>query len=697
MASEDTRALIEAVPEALAEGAASTDNGVTHAKRYRMAVLVPAGMLLVGGVAMLSGKGEKAMSEELQLMGLDAQYPAKACFNSRARREPLDMDGADGETLARVSTGTAEECQQKCRDQQGCEFISWWPSDSGFLNTGFGGSNAGCHLADAGSREVGGDTESIAGPKDCGTELCFQHGKMYQPIDNIPGRSKTSKVSPQECHEHCKAIDECKAFSWWPNGGCHIMQDPIQIADTTSHVISGVKDCPLFPTPAPTPSPTPAPTPAPTPKPTPGPTPAPTPRPTPAPMPAPTPRPTPTPTPAPTPAPLPMGCQTGVPLRLNSHRLQTASVDGDNNLKLGWHHGKAEEFKLSHAKINDKGHQEYYLEAHNGHHMTDVHGNLQLSPNKGGWETFLVSDAGAGQAFIRTHRGQFLQDYWGTLALTPNADGWEKWWIHTVEGKPACRFESARLFCFSVMRNWGDDKELMKMQFKDQTGIFKCDDSQVLSGDSVDLAGDGSFMTTKINNQKIHSNQGMHQNHDLFIEAWGKVFGDGRYKLADWIVKVDPDTLFIPDRLRARLGGRSHADNHATFYANCAGANDIQKKDRHVYMYGALEVFSKKAVDTYFTHAQSCEQNVQFEDGGWWEERYMTKCLELHGITLNPWLNGDLNLLSDPHCQAHLTEPDCEGTAVAFHPLPTAAKWDRCYKTVHHGEDSTETGAPHDF
>lgn len=387
-----------------------------------------------------------------------------------------------------------------------------------------------------------------------------------------------------------------------------------------------------------------------------------------------------------------------MPLRLNSHRLQTVTVDDGNNLRLDHHHGQREEFILSHATINEKGHQEYYLESYNGNHITDVHGKLQLTPNKGGWETFLISDAGQGQSFIRTHRGQFFQDYWGHLALTPNADGWEKWWVHTTEGKPACKFESTRLFCFVVMRNFGNDKELVQTQYNDKTGIFKCEDSQVMSGHVVDLSGgSGAFMTTKIDNGKIHHDEGMHQNHDLFIEVWAKVKHDGRYKNADWIVKTDPDTLFIPDRLRARLGGRSHAEMHATFYANCAGAHDIQKTDRDVFMYGALEVFSKAAIEKYFQNVEQCEAKVTFEQGGWWEERFITHCLEMHGVKINSWLNGDLNLLSDPHCQAHLQEPDCEGTAVAFHPLPTAEKWDACYKTAHQGEDTVETGAPTDF
>merc|ERR1712129_268593 len=134
-------------------------------------------------------------------------------------------------------------------------------------------------------------------------------------------------------------------------------------------------------------------------------------------------------------------------------------------------------------------------------------------------------------------------------------------------------------------------------------------------------------------------------------------------------------------------GGRSHSELHATFYANCAGDGDIQKQDRAVYMYGAFEVFSVLAIEKYFEKVGDCEKSITFEAGGWWEERFMTHCLESAGVKINPWMNADLSLLSDPHCSTHLEKPDCDGGSVAFHPLDTLEQFKACYNTAHHDED----------
>jgi len=36
----------------------------------------------------------------------------------------------------------------------------------------------------------------------------------------------------------------------------------------------------------------------------------------------------------------------------------------------------------------------------------------------------------------------------------------------------------------------------------------------------------------------------------VFIKAWQLVKWDGRYQKHDWTVKVDPDAVFFPERLR---------------------------------------------------------------------------------------------------------------------------------------------------
>merc|ERR1712039_879208 len=91
----------------------------------------------------------------------------------------------------------------------------------------------------------------------------------------------------------------------------------------------------------------------------------------------------------------------------------------------------------------------------------------------------------------------------------------------------------------------------------------------------------------------------------LFEKVWDHVWHDGRYRLADWVVKTDPDTVFLPNRLHGRLGGSSHAGSHATFYANC-GFSAVD-----AYLYGPLQVFSSAAVDAYYAGwLATCRDNL---------------------------------------------------------------------------------------
>jgi len=365
-----------------------------------------------------------------------------------------------------------------------------------------------------------------------------------------------------------------------------------------------------------------------------------------------------------------------VPVRFNSHTLGVLSSDpGSDVVSISKDHTHTEEWTLE-----DAGDHKYYIASPDHKHLVDVHGHLTLSPNKDGWETFSIIDGSSGQAFIKTHRDMFLQDAHGALQAVPNADNWEKWWVHDTEGYPACRFETANLFCFLVTRSWGHEMEMVKHMNEKQASVFSCDDAMVFSDTAIKLGEENPFWTTQISHDILKHDAGVYENHHLFEQVWSYVWHEGRYHHADWVIKTDPDTVFIPNRLRSRLGGSSHAKNHDTFYANCG----TSPADAH--MYGPLEVFSAHAVEKYYGGWwNKCRHNVKLQGGDWFEEKYMTECLKNVGVAINPFLN--LDLLSDPHCDPALTAPDCKSNAAAMHPVKTVEEWDKCWQDAHHGED----------
>jgi len=238
----------------------------------------------------------------------------------------------------------------------------------------------------------------------------------------------------------------------------------------------------------------------------------------------------------------------------------------------------------------------------------------------------------------------------------------------------------------------------MKLHRKYDTGVFTCESAMVFSGRERSLgksdqaqAADPETMTTRVDHAKVYSTEhAQYPNHDLYMAVWMGI--KGFYFNEDYTVKVDPDTMLVGKRLISRLGGTSFASTTPIFFANCWADVDVQKQDQGrthngIFLYGAIEVFSQKAVRRYFDEAGECQTHIKFDDGGWWEERYMTTCLHRAGIPLNPWLSNDLQLLSDPHCVPNLDDPDCSGNAVAMHPINTTAKYRTCQQQVANTEN----------
>jgi len=155
------------------------------------------------------------------------------------------------------------------------------------------------------------------------------------------------------------------------------------------------------------------------------------------------------------------------------------------------------------------------------------------------------------------------------------------------------------------------------------------------------------------------STDGTAGNTRLFINAWEAVHYVGRYKNTDWTVKVDPDTVLIPDRLRWHV--QSHMDR-PTFIITCT------KPGMKPIMFGALEAISKTALDMYFDRRYECEGLHTDE---WGEDRWMSNCLEYLGAPGEE----DFSMVSDGVCAGVF----CGSGAAAFHPFKDAGAWQGCY------------------
>lgn len=199
----------------------------------------------------------------------------------------------------------------------------------------------------------------------------------------------------------------------------------------------------------------------------------------------------------------------------------------------------------------------------------------------------------------------------------------------------------------------------MSMQVEMQVGIFTCDAYDVYSSKAMSLHG---VVHTRVLKTDLHCPLGgkFHtlMNTPIFVKVWDRVIKDGQFRLQDWSVKADPDTVFFPSRLREVLKDTDLIAAQAgkgKFYNNC-------KEGLH----GPLELLSRRALESYETGAKACKLPPQ-------EDVYLQACLLKLGV--GQW--DDFNILAEDHCAS----PDwasCTGKHVSFHPFKTVQAYKEC-------------------
>jgi hypothetical protein len=211
--------------------------------------------------------------------------------------------------------------------------------------------------------------------------------------------------------------------------------------------------------------------------------------------------------------------------------------------------------------------------------------------------------------------------------------------------------QGTSLFCFSAVmwnkpatKKFYDSEAEVANNWKTKgLGILQCDENLILAGEEAPPSSWGSV-----------------SNIDAFIHMWEKVRQDGRYKNHDWVVKVDVDAVFFPDRLRMHLD-QLRTPRSAKVY--------LKNVDYRFQFMGALEVMTKQALDVYFENADLCSRKQGHEGG---EDFYLKTCLDGIGIDHQT----DFKLLHDKYA----AQDGCnDGWAAAFHFYKAVKDWDECH------------------
>jgi len=212
---------------------------------------------------------------------------------------------------------------------------------------------------------------------------------------------------------------------------------------------------------------------------------------------------------------------------------------------------------------------------------------------------------------------------------------------------------------------------LIKLQLVRRASIFACDEFAVISTEKF-LIGDigGAPVYTWVNEMpkvsmgkfgKDGVTTDSFLNTASFLLAWDSLIHGEQIFRHDFVVKVDPDAVFLPDRLRSRV--QPHV-GRPVYFSNCG------KWGPKVLLYGSLEVFSTPALRMYEKNKPTC-QAMPWE--GWGEDYFMQHCMDAIGVVEI----ADRNQVGDDRCMA----ANCtDYTKVAFHDYKTPAKWYDCFK-----------------
>merc|ERR1712079_682100 len=152
--------------------------------------------------------------------------------------------------------------------------------------------------------------------------------------------------------------------------------------------------------------------------------------------------------------------------------------------------------------------------------------------------------------------------------------------------------------------------DLMRSQFKFKTGIFGCEGWEAFSDGDFCLDEAKTQCVTKMPNAEGEfsaltrmDKPEKYVNAPLFYQVWKALRDHGNYQHHDWTIKVDPQTVFLPQRLRDLVSDKTKFKDVQTeqgnYFENCPGVLSG--------MFGNIEVTNLKAFTVFMTGLEDCK------------------------------------------------------------------------------------------
>lgn len=288
------------------------------------------------------------------------------------------------------------------------------------------------------------------------------------------------------------------------------------------------------------------------------------------------------------------------------------------------------------------------------------------------------------------------------------------------------------LYCIALMMPFGYEAGLLLEQKKKGVGIFECDEWEVFTNETRMMDGTPFPFPVSIVPISLYVPLGGHYmtalNRDVFDAVWLEVIKRDNYRKHDWTVKVDPDTVLFPSRLKEVIARRvpsnlvrdagfepekldctyckkegydtqtcaSHVQWMQKTGSTCEQALEAVSRDAPVDcgckcddfacdlpniqamylnncqygLHGPIEVFSRRAIATYIAGLPVCSDMLP---NPWGEDIFIDQCMMKLGLTRI----DVFDLLSEVACGEQ--PAPCGQTDVSFHPFKNVEKWFACW------------------
>jgi hypothetical protein len=190
-------------------------------------------------------------------------------------------------------------------------------------------------------------------------------------------------------------------------------------------------------------------------------------------------------------------------------------------------------------------------------------------------------------------------------------------------------------------------------------GIFSCDKTVAFSDREIQLSSGGSTVIVAKNLTAPEGTKEHILNTEIFIQSWEHIRQTDEFESIDWVVKADPDTVFLYSRLQEHLTQVPAGVDQ--YIVNCKLSFGF---------FGSFEVVSRGALEKYYKGAEKCKDELDWSSEG--EDLFMKDCFDL----LNVEAREDFGMLSDGYCM----EPPspCVSGKVAFHAMKTVEQYFQC-------------------